>query len=187
MLVALNTIGSEQSAATLTTQQSTAQLLDYDATHPNTIMRYHASGMRLHIDSDASYLSVKNSRSRAGGYYYLSDKANITKPPTKPTPNGVLHALCITFRNVMASAVEAKLGALFYNGQVAEPIRTCLEVMGYPHPSTPNKIGNSTAAGIVNSSIRRKKPKAIDMQFYWVKDRVSKKILFGILGVWPLQ
>ena len=56
MLVALNTIGSEQSAATLTTQQSTAQLLDYAATHPGTIMRYHASGMPLHIDSDASYL-----------------------------------------------------------------------------------------------------------------------------------
>ena len=83
--------------------------------------------------------------------------------------------------------MEAELGALFYNGKVDEPIHMCLEEMGYPISSTPIKIGNSTAAGIVNSSIRRKKPKAIDMQFYWVKDRVSKKILFGILGVWPLQ
>ena len=93
----------------------------------------------------------------AGGYYYLSDKADSTKPLTKPTPNGVLHALCITLHNVMASAAEAELGALFYNGQVAEPIRTCLEEMGYPQPNTPIKIDNSTAAGIVNSSIRQKK------------------------------
>ena len=123
----LNTIGSKQSAATLTTQQSIAQLLDYATTHPNTIVRYHASGMRLHIYSDALYLSVKKVCSRAGGYYYLSDKANSTNPPTKPTPNWVLHVLCITLCNVMASAVEAELGALFYTGQVDKPIRTCLE------------------------------------------------------------
>ena len=93
--------------------------------------------------------SVKKARSRAGVYYYLSDKADSTKPPTKPTPNGVLHALCITLRNVIASAAEAELGAQFYNGQVSEPIRTCLEEMGYPQPSTPIKTDNSTAAGIV--------------------------------------
>ena len=159
MLVVLNTIGSEQSVATLTTQQSTAQLLDYASTHPNTIVCFHASDMCLYIDSDASYLAVRKARSRAGGYYYLSDKANSTKPPTKPTPNGVLHALCITLRNVMTSAAEAELGALFYNGQVPEPIRTCLEEMGYSQPSTPIKTDNSTAAGIVNSSIHQKNQK----------------------------
>ena len=50
----------------------------------------------------------------------------------------------------MASAAEAELGALFYNGQVAKPIHTCLEEMGYPQPSTPIKTDNWTAAGIVN-------------------------------------
>ena len=75
----------------------------------------------------------------------------------------------------MASAAEAELGALFYNGQVAEPIRTCLEEMGYPHPSNHIKTDNSTAAGIVNLSIRQKKSKAMDMRFYWVKDCVSQK------------
>ena len=76
----------------------------------------------------------------------------------------------------MASAAEAELGALFYNGQVSEPIRTCLEEIGYPQPSTPIKTDNSTAAGIVKSSIRQKKSKAMDIRFYWVKDRVSKNI-----------
>ena len=141
------------------------------------MVRYHASGMRLQIDSDDSYLSVRKSRRRVGGHYYLSKKANRTKPPTKPTPNEVLHALYITLRNVMASAVEDELGALFYNGQVDGPICTCLEEMGYPQPSTPIKTDNSTAAGIVNSSIRHKKSKAMDIRFYWVKYRVSQKYL----------
>ena len=153
MPVALNTIESEKSVATLTTQQATNQLLDYAATHPNTIVCFHASDMCLYIDSDASYLSVIKSRSRAGGYYYLSDKANSTKPPTNHTPNAVLHALCITLCNVMASAAEAELGALFYNGQVYGPICTCLEEMGYPQHSTPIKTDNSTLAGIVHLSI----------------------------------
>ena len=87
----------------------------------------------------------------------------------------------------MASAAEAELGALFYNGQVAEPTRTCLKEMGYPQPSTPIKTDNSTAAGIVNSSIRQKKSKAMDMRFYWVKDRVSQKTFPSILGIWPHQ
>ena len=75
----------------------------------------------------------------------------------------------------MASDAEAELGALFYNGQVSKSIRTCLEEMGYPQPSTPIKTDNSTAAGIVNSSVRQKKSKTIDMRFYWIKDRVSQK------------
>ena len=78
----------------------------------------------------------------------------------------------------MASAAEAELGALFYNGQVAKPICTYLEEMGYPQPSTSIKTDNSTSAGIVNSSIRQKKSKAMDMRFYWVKDRVSPKHIF---------
>ena len=90
-------------------------------------------------------------------------------------PNGTLNTECHTLRNVMASAAEAELGALFHNAQVAEPIRACLEEMGYQQHQTPLKTDNSTAAGIVNSSIRQKKSKAMEIHFYWVKDRVSQK------------
>jgi hypothetical protein len=41
-------------------QAATNQLLDYIATHPDAIIRYHASDMILHIHSDASYLSVSS-------------------------------------------------------------------------------------------------------------------------------
>ena len=176
MLVALNSIAGDQSTATANTTKAVNHLLDYAATHPEASVRYHASGMRLHIDSDASYLSIKHARSRAGGHFMLSDSTTDTsKTPINPMPNGTLHAECRTLRNVMASAAEAELGALFHNAQVAEPMRTCLAEIGHPQPRTPLKTDNSTAAGIVTSSIRQKKSKAMDMRFFWVKDRVSQK------------
>ena len=49
------------------------QLLDYAATHPEAITRYHPSVMTLHMHSKASFLSSPGSKSRAGGYYYLSE------------------------------------------------------------------------------------------------------------------
>jgi hypothetical protein len=56
----LNDIATEQTNATEKTQAATDQILDYLATHPDATIRYHASDMVLHIDSDASYLSVSN-------------------------------------------------------------------------------------------------------------------------------
>jgi hypothetical protein len=54
----------------------------------------------------------------------------------------------------MASAAEAKLGGLFYNGQEACPIRLALIDMGHPQPATPMKTNNSTACGIANDTIK---------------------------------
>ena len=142
MLVGLNCIASEQSAATCAT--ATNILLDYATTHPDTVIRYHASEIHLHIDKDTYYLSVKNSRSQAGGIFFLSSNNRNygTAPSSKPTPNGVFHTECRTLRSVMVSSVEAEFGGLFHNAQVAEPIRTYLSEMGYPQPSTPLKTYN---------------------------------------------
>ena len=47
-------------------------LLDYLAIYPNTKIRYHASDMTLHFDSDADYLVLPTARSRITGYFYLN-------------------------------------------------------------------------------------------------------------------
>ena len=75
----------------------------------------------------------------------------------------------------MASAAEAEVGALFMNAQEAVAIRTCLEELGYPQPSTPLKTDNSTAKGIITGTIKQKRSKAIDMRFYWLRDRYEQK------------
>jgi hypothetical protein len=64
VLMALNDIATEQTAATEKTKTAAGQLLDYLATHPDANIRFQASDMILHIHSDASYLSVSKARSR---------------------------------------------------------------------------------------------------------------------------
>ena len=56
VLVSLINIGSEQSRANSKTMYEFQQLLDYLASNPDAIIKYHASGMILLIHSDASYL-----------------------------------------------------------------------------------------------------------------------------------
>ena len=77
-------------------------------------------------------------------------------------------------KNVMASAAEAEMGGLFVNGQEAVILRTTLGELGHPQPPTPIKTDNSTAAGIVNKSIRQRRSRSMDMRFYWVRDRVQQ-------------
>jgi hypothetical protein len=69
------------------------QFLDYAATHPDAIVRFHASPMILHIHSDASYLFESKSHSRAGGIFFLAAPHHLTLPPAVPQcPRGLLHA-----------------------------------------------------------------------------------------------
>ena len=46
--------------------------------------------------------------------------------------------------------------------------------MGYPQPPTPVQVDNSTACRIANDNIKLQRSKAIDMRFYWVRDRVDQ-------------
>ena len=68
LLVALGTLSSAQTKGTKQTAKAMVQLLDYCATNPNAMIRYHASDMCLHVHSDASYLSESEARSRAGDF-----------------------------------------------------------------------------------------------------------------------
>jgi hypothetical protein len=177
MLVALGTIAEEQTKGTNNTEAAAAQLLDYAATHPDATIQYNASDMVLHIDSDASYLSMPQASSRAGGYFYLSNQSqDETKAPTSTPPmNGAVHVLSHKLKNVMASAAEAEVGALFENGQEAVSIRNTLMDMGHPQKATPVKTDNSTAAGISNNTMKQRRSRAMDMRFYWIRDRVQQQ------------
>jgi hypothetical protein len=70
MLPALGTIAA--GLHTTANERTTSHLLDYAATHPEATIRFHTSDMVLHVHSDASYLSEPKSRSRHGGYFFLS-------------------------------------------------------------------------------------------------------------------
>ena len=123
--------------------------------------------MQLTIDSDTSYLSVSRARSRAAGYFYLSSRSN-------PHLNGAIHVACHVLKEVVSSAAEAELGALFYNSKEACPFRIALQELGHLQSPTSLITDNSTAAGIANDSVKQRRSKAIDMRYYWIRDRVRQ-------------
>jgi hypothetical protein len=179
MLTAIGTLASQQAHGTAATLQALTHLLNYCATHPDARVRFTASDMVLHVESDASYLTAAKARSRAAGYLYLSSQPDDpSKPPTPdsppPPPNGAVEVFCQILREVVSSAAEAELAALFHNGKAACPLRVCLEELGHPQPPTPVVTDNSTAAGIANDTVKQKRSKAIDMRFYWIRDRVRQ-------------
>jgi hypothetical protein len=167
MLVSLNTLAAEQSKGTENTAKAIVHLLNYCATHPDAVIKYHASDMVLHIDSDASYLSLPKAHSRVGGHHYLSDRStnDHQAPNQSPTPNSVVHVICQKLKPVVASAAESEVGGLFVNGQEATVLCTTLEELRHIQPPTPIKTDNSTASGIANDTIKQRRSRAMEMRF----------------------
>ena len=176
ILPALGSLSGRQNKPTKKTMIAITKLLNYCASNPDAKVRFHASEMILHVESDASYLSEDEARSRAAGYFYLSNQTRNLQDPDAASPlmNGAIHIFCRILQEVMASAAEAEIGALFHNARDACPLRIMLQEMGHPQPPTPIVSDNSTAVGIANNTVKQRRSKAIDMRFYWIRDRVRQ-------------
>ena len=159
------------------TEAAITHFLDYAATNPSAIIQYKSSDMILHIDSDASYLSESRAHRRTGGHYYLSSLPTDPKksPNLLPPENGPIHTECRILKHVVASRVESEVGGMFHNGQTAVPLIITLYELCFNQPTTPIKTDNSAAKGIVTATVRQKRSKATDIQFYWMKDRLKQK------------
>ena len=128
--------------------------------------------MILNIHSDASYLTATKGRSRAGGYFFLG---SLPKEGNPIKLNGNIAITYAILKLVAASAAEAELGALFLNTQEAKVIRIILHKLGHPQPPTPIHIDNTTAVGIVNSTIKRQRSRSMEMRYFWLLDQQSQK------------
>jgi hypothetical protein len=105
----INVLASEQSKATSDTADKVIKLLNYCNTHPETRIPYHASDMILYIHSDASYLSEREAKSRAGVFFYMGNSADTANKLT----NGEILIISTAIKHVMSSAAEAEIGAVF--------------------------------------------------------------------------
>jgi hypothetical protein len=120
--------------------------------------------MVLSVHTDASYLFKPGSKSRAAGYFYLSNCND------KDFNNGTILTLLTIIKHIMSSASEAKLAALSYGCKLAAPLRTTLEELGHFQPSpTPVTTNNITAQGLTMGTMRPKASKSIDQCFHWLK------------------
>ena len=169
MLTALSIIATEQTQGTHTTKEKAEHFLTYAASHPNATIKFYKSDMILKIHSDASYLSERQGRSRAGGHFYLGNREDKPNPPNGPILNttGIL-------ANVMSAASEAEAAALFTNMKEGVIQRIALEEMQWPQPPTTIIMDNSTAAGLARDTIKTKKSRAMDMRLHWIQDRAQQ-------------
>jgi hypothetical protein len=172
ILKALNSLSRQQSKPTTTTLGNSTMLLDFLATHPDAVIRYYPLDMLLQVHSDASYLNEPDSRSTAGGHYFLGKPIKNNQPIWL---NGPVHTLCTVLKLVAASAAEAELDALFLNAQEVKIFRIILEEMGHPQPPTPIHCDNKTAVGIANDTVKRQRSRAMEMRYFWVTDQVRNR------------
>ena len=133
--------------------------------------------MILAVDSDASYLYEPKARSRVGGYHYLSNlPKNILPKPDDPMPpmNGAILVVSNILKHVMYSAAKSELSGLLFNGKEDTTIRATLLAIQHLQPPTVINTDNNTAAGIANDTVKQRRSKAVDMRFYWIRDRVRQ-------------
>jgi hypothetical protein len=146
----INVLDSEQSNATEVTAYKVIKLLNYCNTHRETKTRYHASDMKFHIHSDASYVSESEAKSRDGGFFYMG---NATKHDKNLTNSAIL-IISKVLKHVMSSAAEAEIGAFFINAKEGAFLTTTLEELGHNQPPTPMETDNTTATGYSNGTIK---------------------------------
>eukprot|EP00804_Cyclotella_cryptica_P006018 CCRYP_000254-RA/>CCRYP_000254-RA protein AED:0.42 eAED:0.42 QI:0/0/0/1/0/0/2/0/294 len=158
LAAALSSIASRQSKGTEATLHATLSSL--------TIKRYDPRS-----DTDGSYLSELDGKSRAAAYMFL------TKKDDPDFHNGAVLILSSIIKHVMASASETEIASLFYGCKEAIPLRVTLEEMGHPQPGpTPVTTDNSTAIGLTLKTMIPKASKSMDMRFQWLKCRRAQSL-----------
>ena len=172
ILVTLNKIGGQQSTATTDTETKLAKLMDYLHTHPDAVVRFHASNMILYIESDAASLVLPKTHSRVVSILYLSNAT-----AGRPTLNGAIQVICKTLQNVVSSASKAETGGIFVGGQQAVPIITALSVLSHEQPASGTRIStkNCTSKGVLTANLRHKLSNAFDVRYWWIKDRIKQR------------
>ena len=140
-----------------------AKLLTYLTSKSHAEIQYRASGMQLAIHSDASYLSVAQSKSRASGVHFSSEGPLEPENPEDfvTTTNSFLLVMCKIILNIMASAAKVEYGTIFVNAQTAVTIHTTLSEMGGKQGPMAIQVNNSTAVGIATKEFCQKKPEAM--------------------------
>ena len=168
ILVALSAIGSQQASATENTAAAVNQLLDYVATYPADGLVFRSSGMELAAHADAGFNNESRARSRAGAHVYLSEG------DARPRWNGAVVVIAAIMKNVMSSAAEAELGALYECAKAMVPLRQALIEMGWPQGKSPIQTDNSTADGVINNTIVPKRLKSMDLRLHWLRCREAQ-------------
>jgi hypothetical protein len=90
--------------------------------------------------------------------------------------NGEFYTNSVILKFVVASAAEAERGALFHNCQGGIISQQTLSDVGHPQPKTPVHCDNAMAVGISNNTIKQQRLHSMEMQYFWVGDKVANRM-----------
>jgi hypothetical protein len=171
LLPATTSLASLQAHPTVETLEAMTRLLGYAQAHPNAVQIIRPSHMLLQTQSDASYLCLPKSGSKAGGHHTLGNH-------DPSFSNAAVEFISTRIPVVVSSAAEAELAAAFGNAKAACFLRSTLQNIGYPQPATPLFCDNECTIGLTHATVRPKHSKSMDMRFDWLRDRVSQGLFF---------
>ena len=146
-----------------------SHFLDYCATYPDAILKFHASDMKLWIHTDASYLCQPKLRSRCREFHFLGNKGDTTNL------NGPIQIIAKVLRNLMLSAAETELAVQFNNAKEGVAEHITLEEMGHKQGKLPVISNNITAVGIANKTLKHKRSKVMAVKFLLDKRQKSSR------------
>ena len=144
MIQEINDILRSQSRPKWDTKYKARMLLDYAAKYPNEILRYKASDIVLHVDSDAEYITMIEARICYAGHFYLRYCPSPSAIKPNPNINGPIHTECKTILDVVSSAAEAETCGTFNNRKTYIGMRQALIALDHNQPATPLNTKNST-------------------------------------------
>ena len=170
ILPTLNEISDSQSKPTENTSNKITLMLDYLCTYQNAKIRYTASDMILHVDSDAVFLVAPKTRSRVVGFYYCSDVYE-KSTTTRSKLNEPIHIECKELRRIVVSAAETETGGLLHVYQKAVQLRRILIILSYLQPATLVKTDNSTSAYFIKSTFKHNRSKSWYYIYHWLIDQ----------------
>ena len=137
LLCPISAIASQLVTSTKEKMRQIHQLLDYIVTQEDAVITYTSSDMKLAVHSNVSYLSKPKARSRSGGNFFLSNRETI------PQNSGAILNIAHIIKQVMTSATEAELTALYIMERDAVYIVIIFEEMGHRQPPTPLKTDSA--------------------------------------------
>ena len=171
ILVAVTRAASLQAKPTERVMKMVDNIFAYLKKEQNLGIRYKASDMIVRAESDASYTSEANSKSRSGGYIYygrVNDESWV---------NGPVMVLSAIQRLVATSACEAEYVALFETGKATMAVRNITEALGLSQGTTQIVCDNQAATAIANDTAREKRTRHMNMRLNWIKDKVYQHVL----------
>lgn len=151
MLPIINTIYTTQTRPTVDNIATFNMIIEY--AYSDAIFHYFSSGIRIYVESNATYLVLPQVKSWQVGVFYLSKNLYSAYTISSLKINGTILTKYFTIIGNPSPAVKAEACALHYNSKYTMPIRTTFLVKKWSQANPVSLKTNDITASDVTTKI----------------------------------